>query len=165
MGDGPPGFRRGFSCPAVLGVCLKRKDRFAYAALTLFGRLFQTCSTTFLLCNSFVRHPATPIPVSIGLGFSPFARHYLGNRFCFLLLRVLRCFSSPGCLLISYVFKDGYASITKHGFPHSEIPGSLLTYSSPRHFGVRPVLLRLLAPRHPPCALSILTFFPNTLFR
>jgi hypothetical protein len=31
-----------------------------------------------------------------GLGCSPFARHYLGNHFCFLFLRVLRCFSSPG---------------------------------------------------------------------
>jgi hypothetical protein len=32
---------------------------------------------------------------SIGLGCSAFARHYLRNHFCFLLLRVLRCFSSP----------------------------------------------------------------------
>ena len=31
-----------------------------------------------------------------GLGFSAFARHYLRNHFCFLFLRVLRCFSSPG---------------------------------------------------------------------
>ena len=31
-----------------------------------------------------------------GLGSSPFARRYWGNRCCFLLLRVLRCFSSPG---------------------------------------------------------------------
>ena len=30
-----------------------------------------------------------------GLGFSPFARHYWGNRCYFLFLRVLRCFSSP----------------------------------------------------------------------
>ena len=30
-----------------------------------------------------------------GLGSSPFARRYLGNHFCFLFLRVLRCFSSP----------------------------------------------------------------------
>ena len=29
-----------------------------------------------------------------GLGSSPFARHYSGNRFFFLLLQVLRCFSS-----------------------------------------------------------------------
>ena len=33
---------------------------------------------------------------NFGLGFSPFARHYLGNHYCFLFLRVLRCFSSPG---------------------------------------------------------------------
>ena len=31
-----------------------------------------------------------------GLGFCAFARHYLRNRFYFLFLRVLRCFSSPG---------------------------------------------------------------------
>ena len=30
-----------------------------------------------------------------GLGSSAFARHYLRNHFCFLLLGVLRCFSSP----------------------------------------------------------------------
>ena len=29
-----------------------------------------------------------------GLGFSPFARRYLGNRFYFLFLLLLRCFSS-----------------------------------------------------------------------
>ena len=31
-----------------------------------------------------------------GLGSCAFARHYLRNHFCFLFLRVLRCFSSPG---------------------------------------------------------------------
>src|SRR5699024_3296769 len=43
------------------------------------------------------------------------------------------------------------------GFPHSEISGSKLTYSSPELIGVRPVLHRLLVPRHPPCALVHLT--------
>ena len=37
-----------------------------------------------------------------GLGYSPFDRHYLGNHFCFIFLRVLRCFSSPGLLLYKY---------------------------------------------------------------
>ena len=41
---------------------------------------------------------------SAGLGSSPFARHYSGNHFCFLFLRVLRCFSSPGCLPGGYLF-------------------------------------------------------------
>ena len=42
------------------------------------------------------------------------------------------------------------------GFPHSEISGSKLTYSSPKHIGVCSVLHRLLLPRHPPCALHYL---------
>src|SRR5439155_5777721 len=33
-----------------------------------------------------------------GLGWSPFARRYYGDRGCFLFLPVLRCFSSPGSL-------------------------------------------------------------------
>ena len=40
-----------------------------------------------------------PYPVGItthGLGWSDFARHYSRNHCCFLFLRVLRCFSSPG---------------------------------------------------------------------
>jgi hypothetical protein len=31
-----------------------------------------------------------------GLGSAAFARHYLRHHYCFLFLRVLRCFSSPG---------------------------------------------------------------------
>jgi hypothetical protein len=37
-----------------------------------------------------------------GLGSSPFARRYLGNRCFFLFLGVLRCFSSPGVPSYSY---------------------------------------------------------------
>ena len=37
-----------------------------------------------------------------GLGSFPFARRYSGNRCFFLFLRLLRCFSSPGCLLTYY---------------------------------------------------------------
>ena len=43
-----------------------------------------------------VRHPKG-ITTS-GLGSSDFARHYFRNRFYFLFLRVIRCFSSPGSL-------------------------------------------------------------------
>ena len=43
----------------------------------------------------------------LGLGSSPFARHYLGNHFVyFLFLRLLRCFSSAGWLL----FRDNTPS-------------------------------------------------------
>ena len=40
----------------------------------------------------------TPQCTHYGLGSSPFARRYSGNRVFFLFLRLLRCFSSPGSL-------------------------------------------------------------------
>ena len=43
------------------------------------------------------------------------------------------------------------------GFPHSEIHGSKPACGSPRLIAACHVLLRLLLPRHPPCALSSLT--------
>ena len=57
----------------------------------------------------------------------------------------------------TYVFSVQSWPITTRGFPHSDIHASRLAYSSAWHFGVRPVLLRLLAPRHPPCALPNFT--------
>ena len=43
-------------------------------------------------------------------------------------------------------------------FPHSDTRGSLDICSSPRLFAAYHVFLRLLVPRHPPCALFSLTF-------
>ena len=48
--------------------------------------------------------------------------------------------------------------MTLAGFPHSDISGSSLVSSSPKLFAAYHVLHRLLAPRHPPCALRSLTF-------
>ena len=44
------------------------------------------------------------------------------------------------------------------GFPHSDICGSRDICSSPQLFAAYHVFRRLLVPRHPPCALSCLTF-------
>ena len=85
---------------------------------------------------------------SAGLGWCAFARHYLRNHFCFLFLRVLRCFSSPGWPLTWS--DDGVASI---GLPHSDIRGSQGMCPSPRLFAACRVLPRLREPRHPSCAL------------
>ena len=52
------------------------------------------------------RSPTTPRGKPLGLGFSRFARRYSGNRFFFLFLQVLRCFSSLRLPLISYVFTE-----------------------------------------------------------
>jgi hypothetical protein len=66
-------------------------------------------------------------------------------------------FQFPWLPRYTYGFSASYWPITTSGFPHSDIHASTLAYSSAWHFGVRPVLLRLLAPRHPPCALPTFT--------
>ena len=43
------------------------------------------------------------------------------------------------------------------GFPHSDICGSKIICISPQLFAAYHVFLRLLVPRHPPCALFCLT--------
>ena len=48
------------------------------------------------------RSPATPPGKPGGLGSFAFARRYLRNHCCFLFLRVLRCFTSPGVALGGY---------------------------------------------------------------
>ena len=116
-------------------------------------------SKTVLLCllNHF-RWSATPKNKSFGLASFPFARRYLGNRCFFLFLGLLRCFSSPRFLLTDYLFIYGYLHITAGGFPHSDICGLSDICSSPQLFAACHVLLRLPVPRHPPYALSHLTF-------
>ncbi len=100
--------------------------------------------------------PATPFRKRNGLGCSVFARHYLRNHCCFLFLRVLRCFTSPGIAPKSYVFRLRYPAITRDGFPHSDISGSKCACHSPKLFAAYHVLHRLLVPRHPSCALICL---------
>jgi hypothetical protein len=74
----------------------------------------------------------------MGLGSSLFARHYSGNRGFFPFLWVLRCFSSPACHCLPYVFRQEHARITTRRFPHSEIPGSAIGQHLPRAYRSRP---------------------------
>ena len=83
-----------------------------------------------------------------GLGCFQFARHYYGNHFCFLFLRLLRCFSSARLPPLRIL------CLQHSGLPHSDILGSIRICQSPKLFAAYHVLLRLSKPRHPPCALS-----------
>ena len=55
------------------------------------------------------------------------------------------------------------AVLAAAGFPIRKSPVITLACSLPRLIAAGHVLLRLLAPRHPPCALSSLTFSPTIL--
>ena len=126
---------------------------FAYGPFTLCGRLSQNRSA--ILFQSLLQS-VTPECTHSGLGSSHFARRYSGNRFFFLFLRLLRCFSSPGSL--PYVMDwrmDAWNGPCR--FPHSDISGSMDICSSPKLFAAYHVFHRLSVPRHPPYALCILT--------
>ena len=127
---------------------------FAYGAFTLSGWLSQNHSARF--AESFMRSeprnariPVWALPVSLaatpGIDVS---------------------FSSSGYLDVSVhrvPFHTLWIGVWIHevfscGFPHSDICGSRDICSSPQLFAAYHVFRRLLVPRHPPCALSCLTF-------
>ena len=162
MGGGPPGFPQGSTCPVVLRCRLAPWDLSPTGLSPPAVGRSRPLRLDPPVALSAILQP--PLPFGNGFGLFPVRSPLLrkssspcGDVF-FLFLRVLRCFSSPRSLLLPYVFRQGYRPITTGGFPHSEIPGSMLAYSSPRHFAVGRVLLRLPAPRHPPYALCSLTF-------
>ncbi len=72
------------------------ETKFQLQGCYLLRPAFPDSSPTPFLDHSVVECPTTPRGKPLGLGCFRFARRYSGNRICFLFLRVLRCFSSPG---------------------------------------------------------------------
>ena len=118
-------------------------------------------SKTFLLELLIIYRGPNPMCITThGLGSSYFARHYSRNRFLFLFLWVLRCFSSPRSLLIYYFTHIWILRLfALSEFPHSDISGLMDICSYPKLFAAYHVLLRLLVPSYSPYALCSLTFF------
>ena len=94
---GPRSFRQGFTCLVLLWI-LSRFPRFR---IRDFHALWLCLSMQILLTGSIDYTVRTPESKLSGLGSSAFARRYLRNHFCFLFLRLLRCFSSPGSLCMT----------------------------------------------------------------
>ena len=144
--DSPDSYR--ISVPGSTQVSSGRQSAFAYGAITLCGRL----SHTFPLTDCFVTpmcQTLQPRPCKQSrFELIPVRSPLLGKWSLF--LRVLRCFSSPGALLLVYVFNREMLRVRRSGFPHSEILGSTLVHSFPRLIAVSHVLCRHLAPRHSP---------------
>ena len=134
------------------GYCHVYSD-FAYGSFTLSGWLSQNHSA--ILIQSLMQS-VTPECTHSGLGSFPFARRYSENRFFFLFLRLLRCFSSPGSPPYVMDWRMDTWMIPCR-FPHSDISGSMDICSSPKLFAAYHVFHRLSVPRHPPYALCILT--------
>ena len=168
---GQRGFTLDFACPGLLGMTLRRPVDFRLQGYYLLWLGFPTDSASRRFCNSSParqsQHERSHNPVSATAAAltrtrfrllpvrSPLLREYL-------FLRVLRCFSSPGALYLAYVFSQECLGISPGRFPHSEIPGSSLASSFPRHFAGSHVLLRRLVPRHPPWTLTSLSAYVHS---
>ncbi len=113
---------------------------FAYGTVTLFRRTFQDVRltrqfvTSGLQCSGTKPAPSTPYGQRLhawhpdGLGYSPFARRYSGNRCCFLFLGVLRWFTSPSSPRHPMYSDDDDRCSHRPGFPIRKSPDhSLLT--------------------------------------
>ena len=133
---------------------------FAYGTLTLYGVL----SHTLLLdaqIHVAVRTPKKllpsvwPLPRSLattsGISVDFFSSPYLDVSVQ--AVSLIRLFDSP---------YDDWAYPA--GFPHSEIHGSKTAFVSPWLIADCCVLLRLLVPRHSPCALCSLTILNHNWF-
>ena len=112
-----------------------------------------------LASDSAGPYPSHPFGYSVWAFPRSLATTY-GITFCFLFLRVLRCFSSPR---VPSSFDDTYASVVC-GFPHSEIRASSVICTYTRLIAACHVLHRLPVPGHSPCALSSLTFVSTNVF-
>ena len=113
---------------------------------------FPLNSTIKRICNSYIEvlQPQS----EDWFGLIPFRSPLLRESIFLSFPPVTKMFQFTGLLSHTYVFSIRYLRITIGEFPHSDISGSKLTYSSPKHFVVCHVLLQLLVPRHPPCALT-----------
>ena len=123
---------------------------FEYGGLTLYAVSFHTLLLSFKVPR---RGPTTP-RASSRFGLFRFRSPLLTESILFLFLRLLRCFTSPGiaCFSLS-LFRKRRCRITGIRLPHSEISGSKRVCRSPKLIAAYHVLHRLLAPRHPLCAL------------
>ena len=137
MGDSPPGFRRNFTCSAVLRIHSRENEVLTTGLLPSLWRAF--LSNLFTLPRSFVtpyRVVLQPQEASLLVWANPVSLAATqGIAFAFSSSGYLDVSVPRVCLLISYEFRYGYHSITSGGFPHSEISGSKLAYSSPKHIG------------------------------
>ena len=135
------------------GSCWLAPD-FGYGALTLSGRLFQNLSPIFCQYRMQSEPRNARIPVW-ALSRSLAATYEIDVSFSssgYLDVSVHRV--PPAWLWIHHAVTE----VCSAGFPHSDISGSKDICSSPKLFAAYHVFHRLLVPRHPPCALIILTF-------
>jgi hypothetical protein len=98
--------------------------------------------------------PATATALTrVGFGLFPVRSPLLRESRLISTPRGTKMFQFPRFPSRAYGFSTRCEGMTPRTLPHSGIPGSTPADGSPRLFAANHALHRLLAPRHPPCAL------------
>ena len=136
---------------------LKREQIFDYRIITFFDASFQMLRLIYSFVTPY-RVSYNPNKQARWFGHFPFRSPLLRESIFLSLPAGTKMFQFSASTFDTLCI---YVSIIRHNsywVPHSEISGSQLTYSSPKHIVVSNVLHRLLVPRHPPCALNNLIY-------
>ena len=121
---GPRSFPQGSTCLVVLWILLPAVG----FRLRGFHPLWLAFPKPFRYPSAMTYAVRTPDCSQSGLGSFPFARRYLGNHCCFLFLRLLRCFSSPGspCTAMDSRYSGRSFSCRVSPFRNRRVHGYLL---------------------------------------
>ena len=169
MRGGPRGFRPGFPCPAVLRNSRNEAVQFRLRGRYPLRRAVPCASPTTQLCNSSTRRQADHLKPYNPATTTAAAYHVATVWALPFSLATTQgvevSFLSSGYLDVSVpqlasshpMYSDASTSaLPLVGFPIRKSRGQRLVSTSPGLIAAAHVLLRLLAPRHPPCALSLL---------
>ncbi len=164
MGDGPPGFSRDSPCPAILRNLPSEPAHFRLPGSHRLRPTVPGRSTNGLVCDSPALRPDRPCNPGMQarrFGLFRFRSPLLAESLLFSFPAGTEMVHFPALSSPTYGFSRGCPGITPRGFPHSEISGSTPVCGLPKLIAAYHVLHRLLAPRHPPYALSSLTILGN----
>ena len=168
----PVDSRRVSRAPRYSGTCVRVQSAFVYVVITLYDRPFQAIRlaaglvTLWLYTDTRPTTPNSPLKPQIsnlkfqwkvGFGLFRVRSPLLAESLLFSLPPGTEMVHFPGLARTRLCIQRAVTGFYPAGFPHSEIPGSKGVSPSPRLIAGNRVLLRRLAPRHPPYALSSLT--------
>jgi hypothetical protein len=166
---GPRGFRPGFPCPAVLRNSRSEAQSFRLRGRYPLRRAVPCTSPTTELCNSPTRRQADhlkPYNPCVTTAAAYHVTQVWAIPFSLATTQGVEVsFLSSGYLDVSVpqlalhtLFYSGVhpSALPLVGFPIRKSRGQRLVSTSPELIAAAHVLLRLLAPRHPPCALILL---------
>ena len=154
MADGAASFRRGVSDPALLRIPLRNTTLHLQGSHLLWPR-FPAGSPNRRIDNSTYAVLQPPsintgvwaVPISLAATFGISVIYFPPGT---------EMVHFPGLAHTDLCIQSAVTRVHLAGFPHSEIPGSKPACGSPGLIAACHVLHRLLAPRHPPYALSSL---------